>query len=452
MYFKRKIDEELKNWLKTNGHSPALIAGVRQCGKTSSIKKFATDHFKYVVYINFWEKPKMKQAFENSLAVDDIISLLSYQDTTFKFVPHETVIILDEIQDCSKARLSLKSFKEDKRFEVIASGSYIGLNIENKGRMSVSKPNGAEDVFVMKTMDFEEFLWAFNFDEIKIQILLNCLKEKKKIPDVIHSTMKELYKTYISIGGYPEVISMFLSNNRNYNIAFKKIRSLIFDIKGDPSKRKDENDKPLYTSYEIARIQNSFDLIPTFLLKENKRYVVSKIEGGNGLEKQDAINYLVNADVVFKVYNVSNLSLPLQNSAVLNNFKLFYSDISLFIGSSGFDTIEGIMSDTLGMNKGYLYEAAIAENFYKANIPLYYFKKNSGLEVDFVISYLKYPALIEVKASSGNAKSSKTILNNPDHYGKARLIKFGDYNIGFNDNFITLPYYLIFALNKISLF
>ena len=452
MYFKRKIDKELENWLKVNGHSPALITGVRQCGKTSSIKRFANDNFKNVVYINFWETPKMKQAFEESLNVDDIISTLTYLNSNFKFIPYETVIIFDEIQDCAKARLSLKSFKEDKRFEVIASGSYIGLNIENKGKANTPKPNGSEDVFTMKTLDFEEFLWAIGYDEDKINFLVDCIKEKKKITNLIHKTMKELYKTYISIGGYPEVISSFLNNNKNYNIAFKKISSLIFDIKGDPSKRTDENGKPLYTQYEIARIQNSFDLIPSFLLKDNKKYVVSKIDGGNGLQKQDAINYLVNANLVFKVNNLTNLSLPLKSSAILNDFKLFYSDIGLFIGNSGFDTIEGLMNDTLGMNKGYLYEATVADNLFKANIPLYYFKKSSGLEVDFIISYQGYPTLIEVKAYNGNVKSSKTILNNPNHYGKARLIKFGDYNIGFSDNFVTLPYYLIFALDRVSLF
>lgn len=160
------------------------------------------------------------------------------------------------------------------------------------------------------------------------------------------------------------------------------------------------------------------------------------------------MNYLLNANVAFKVNNVTNLSLPLKNGIISNDFELFYSDIGLLIASYGFDTIKAIMNDTIGMNKSYLFESLVAENLYKAGVPLYYFRKNSGLEIDFVISFEGYSTLIEVKAKSGNVKSSKTILNHPEHYGKLKLFKFGDYNIGFNDDIITLPYYLIFALFK----
>ena len=448
MYLRRKIDDELNIWLKTKGHSPALVSGIRQCGKTRSIKEFASKNFKNVVYINFRETPEMKNAFKNSLKVDDIISSLTYYDPSFCFIEGKTILIFDEIQDCPKARLSLKSFKEDKRFEVIASGSYIGLNIENKSEDNIPKPNGAEDVLFMKTMDFEEFLWAFGYDSDKLNLLYDCLNNQKPVPEPIHLKMKELYKTYMCIGGYPEVLSLFLNNNKNYNLAFKKLTSLIFDIKGDPAKRKNEKGEALYTSFEISRIQNAFDLIATSLNNDNKRYVVSKIVGGNGIQKQDAIDYLLNANVAFKVYNVSNLSLPLKHGAILNDFKLFYSDIGVLIANYDFDIIEAIMNDTIGMNKGFIYEAIVADNLYKANVPMYYFRKNSGLEVDFVISFKGYSTLIEVKAKNGNVKSSKTIMSHPDHYGEVKLIKFGDYNIGYADQCITLPYYLIFALFK----
>ena len=128
MYLRRKIDIELEKWLQTETHSPALVIGIRQCGKTKSIKEFAKKHFKYVNYINFWENSSYKDAF-STLNIDDILKKLSFESPDFKFVPNETIIILDEIQDCSRARLSLKSFKEDGRYQVIASGSFIGINI-----------------------------------------------------------------------------------------------------------------------------------------------------------------------------------------------------------------------------------------------------------------------------------------------------------------------------------
>lgn len=446
MYLKRKIDKILLDWWNKPHHSPALVSGVRQCGKTTSILQFASKHFAHVIYINFWKTPKIKECFEASLEVDNIIKLLSFFDASFSFVPFKTIIILDEIQDCPNARLSLKFFKEDGRFEIIASGSYIGLNIlENDA--PVPMPNGAEDIIYMKTMDFEEFLWANGYDEETISHLENYFEKKETVPSSIHEKMKQLFKEYMCVGGYPEVVLDYVSSH-NFSSAFNKINSLIFDIKGDPIKRMNEEGKSLYNPSEIMRIQNAFDLIVSSSFKDNQRFVISKISHGNGMANKDAVNYLVNANVAFKVHNVANVSLPLIVSKIESNFRLYYSDISIFMAMCGFDTIKALMQDSLGMNKGQIYEAALADSLYKAFIPTYYFRKSSGLEIDFVISYLGYSTLIEAKAKKGNAKSSKTIMNNKEHYGVTKLIKFGDYNITQQNDILTLPYYLSFLLNR----
>ena len=445
-YLRRKIDVELLNWLKTKNHAPALISGIRQCGKSRSIKEFADRNFKYVNKINFWETPDAKNAFEGSLVVNDIIKKLSLQFASFVFAPGETILILDEIQDCPRARLALKSFKEDGRFEVIASGSYIGLNLEQKGESVVPMPNGAEDIFHMKTMDFEEFLWANGYNDEQINNLLSYFKKKETIPENVHNRLKELFKEYISIGGYPEVVKKYLETN-NFSTAFKKNESLIFDIKGDPVKRKKENGKPLYTTTEISRIQKAFDLVLSFTLDDSKRFVLSKISG-NSNQRNDAVDYLLNSNIVFKVNNVQNPSLPLAVKRIESDFKLYYADVGMMTTQCGYDTIRAIMQNTLGMNKGDVFEAAVADSLYKANIPVFYFAKNSGLQIDFLISYLGKSTLIEAKAKSGNVKSSKTVMSHPEHYGETRLVKFGDYNIGFENNILTLPYYLVFALGK----
>ena len=445
-YLRRKIDKELMIWFKTKNHSPALVSGIRQCGKSRSIIEFANQNFKYVNKINFWETPDAKNAFDGSLEVNDIIKRLSLQFINFSFVPGETIFIFDEIQDCPRARLALKSFKEDKRFEVIASGSYIGLNIEQKGGFAVPMPNGAEDIIYMKTMDFEEFLWAHGYSDEQIDSLLSYFKNKEKIPDNIHNKLKDLFKEYMCVGGYPEVVKKYLENN-NFAIAFRKNESLIFDIKGDPVKRQKENGKPLYTATEISRIQKAFDLVLSFALDDSRRFVLSRISGNSG-QRNDAVDYLLNSNIVFKVNNVQNPSLPLAIKKIESEFKLYYSDIGMMTTQCGYDTIKAIVQDSLGMNKGDLFEAAIADSLYKANIPLYYFAKNSGLEIDFVISYNGFSNLIEAKAKTGNTKSSKTVMAHPEHYGETRLIKFGDYNIGFENNILTLPYYLAFALSK----
>lgn len=443
VYFRRKIDSQLKEWFDTKDHSPAIVYGVRQCGKSESIKRFGDKNYKYVNHIDFWKTPKASSAFEKSLEVDEIIKSLSVLFPLFKFVPHETVLIFDEIQDCPRARLALKFFKEDGRFDVIASGSYIGLNIDSNG---VAKPNGSEDFFEMKTMDFEEFLWAIGYDDNRVNAVLNYFMEKKEVPEAIHNQMKQLFNEYICVGGYPEAVLKFVQTNSFFE-PFKKVKSLIIDIKGDPSKRKDEDNKPLYTTTEIARIQKAFDLIVSFIVDDNHRFVTSAI-GGNSYQRDDAVNYLLNSSVAFKAHNIQVPSLPLGVRKIEADYKLFYADIGIMINSLGYDIIQGILENKLGMNKGYLYEAIVADSLYKANVPLFYYGKGSGLEVDFVISYKSEATLIEAKATTGNTKSSKTIMKNPDHYGKTKLIKIGDYNISEEGDVITIPHYLVFALGK----
>ena len=445
IYFRRKIDQRLLEWFESKGHSPALVYGIRQCGKSKSIKQFAESHFKYVNFIDFWKTPNAKIAFEESLEVDTITKFLTGLFPSFKFVPHETVLILDEIQDCPKARLSLKSFKEDGRYEVIASGSYIGLNIDSSG---VPKPNGSEDFLEMKTMDFEEFLWAMGYDDNFIGSLLEYFKNKTEVPKAIHLKMKQLFNEYVCVGGYPEVLVKFINTN-NFSEAFNKVKSLVIDIKGDPAKRKNEKDEPEYSLTEISRIQKAFDLIAAFVVKDNQRFITSKISG-NSYQRSDAVNYLLNSSVAYKAFNVEVPSLPLAVRKIDADFKLFYADIGILINELGFDTIQGILQSglSLGMNKGYLYEAVVADALYKANIPLFYFRKESGLEVDFLISYNGDATLIEAKSTTGNTKSSKQIMKNPNHYGKTKLIKIGDYNISEDGDIVTIPHYLTFILGK----
>lgn len=444
VYLKRKMDQILNDWYNTKGHSPALIYGIRQCGKSRSIKEFAKSHFEYVNLINFWNNPEAATAFSGSLNVDEITSKLTYIFHSFKYVPGKTIFIFDEIQDCPRARLALKNFKEDGRYEVIASGSYIGLNLKQRGTLPTPMPNGAEDVFCMKTMDFEEFLWARGFTEEQISRLYVYLQKKEPIPSPIHETFITLFKEYMCIGGYPEAVSLFLET-KNFSLVFNKNQSLIFDIKGDPIKRRTEADEPLYSVTEISRIQKAFDLTLSFILAENKRFVLSRLSG-NSYQRSDAVDYLLNANVVFKVNNVENPSLPLAVKKIEPDFKLYYADISMAITLCGFDTLSSLMQDKLGMNKGDLFEAAVADSLYKAGIPTYYFTKNGSLQIDFLIAYQGCSTLIEAKAKTGNVKSSKTIMKHPEHYGQTRLIKFGDYNIGYDNDILTLPYYLVFAL------
>ncbi len=446
MYFKRKIDKNLDEWLKKENKSPKLVVGIRQSGKTESIRDFAFRNNLELIEMNFWTNPEYISDFSGELDVETLINNISLRFPNKKINPNNTLIFFDEIQDCPRARLSFKNFEKDGRYNVIGSGSYLGINGYVIGDTTPA-PTGYDDVYHMKTMDFEEFLWALGYDNNQIDKLIEYFNKKEEIPENVHNIYKDIFLKYACIGGFPKVVLEYI-NTKSIVSAYKTLNSTVFDMKSDFGRRKGNDDKPIFKPYEVSRIQSVFDLIPTFLAKENKRFIVSKILGGSQYEKNDAIEYLKQAHIVSKVYNVSVPSLPLVGSKIESQFKLFPEDIGIVTSMYGIDTVAAINRGDLGQGKGAIYEALIFDSLNKAGIDVYYFAKETGLEIDFVISYNGSSTLVEVKAKSGNTKSSKTVMNHPEHYGKTKLIKIGDYNISENADIITLPHYLTFVLGK----
>lgn len=448
MYLQRKIDNQLDEWLKNENKSPALIVGIRQCGKTESVKEFSKRNNLQLIELNFWTNPDLCSDFEGNLDVDTIISNISLRFPNYTISPKKTLIFFDEIQDCPKARLAFKNFKNDGRYNIIGSGSYLGINGYIIGDKTPA-PTGYENVFEMKTMDFEEFLWAMGYSKNQIDQLISFYDNKKSIPENIHKIYKELFIKYICVSGFPKAVKEYLKTKKIID-AFKEVNNTIFDMKTDFGRRKGKSGNLIFKTSEVSRIQNVFDLIPTFLAKENKRFIVSKISNGSQYDKNDAIEYLKQAHIVSKVFNLEVPSLPLTGQKIESQFKLFPEDIGIITSMYGIDTLALINKGNLGQGKGAIYEAVVFDSLNKAGITPYYFAKESGLEIDFVISYNGFPTLIEAKAKTGNTKSSKTIMKNPEHYGKTKLIKIGDYNISEEGDIITIPHYLTFVLGKLK--
>lgn len=446
MYFKRKVDAILDKWVNKENASPMLLVGIRQCGKTESVRELAKRHNLNLIEINFWNNPDYIQDFAEQLDIETIISNIALRFPNVNIDPQNTLIFFDEIQECPRARLSFKNFKVDSKYKVIGSGSYLGINGYVIGD-STPAPTGYEEVVDMKTMDFEEFLWALGYKESQIDTLVNYFVKKEPIPANVNKIYKDIFLKYACIGGFPKVIKEYI-NTKKIVEAYKVLNSTVFDMKTDFGRRKDKSNNPLFKPSEVSRIQNVFELIPTFLSKESKRFVVSKIAGGSAYEKNDAINYLTEAHIVSKAYNLSIPSLPLIGERIESQFKLFPEDIGIVTSMYGIDTVRSINMGDLGQGKGAIYEALAFDSLSKAGLTPYYFAKESGLEVDFVIAYEGFATLIEVKAKTGNTKSSKTIMKHPEHYGKTKLIKIGDYNVSETEDTITIPTYLTFALGK----
>ncbi len=427
---------------KRDKKSPALVVGIRQCGKTKSIENFAKSYHN-VIKINFWDHPDYCRDFDGPLDVDTIISNLSLRFSQTRISPHETLIFFDEIQECPRARLSFKNFELDGRYDVIGSGSYLGINGYNIGD-ATPVPTGYEDVFQMRTMDFEEFLWANGYKEEKISLLRHCFERRKEVPESAHGVYRDLFLKYACVGGFPKAVTAYLTRDKNLMEAVRVTKSVIFEMKGDFGRRRGKNGEPIFKAAEVARIQDVFELIPACLAQENKKFTVSKISSGSSQEKHDAIEYLQQAHIVNKVFNVSTPSLPLLGSVIRSQFKLFPEDISIVTSMYGKQTFIAMNMGELGQNKGAIYEALVYDGLSKAGIEPFYFAKDSGLEIDFVIAYQGFPYLVEVKSRTGNAKSSKTIMKHPEHYGQTKLLKIGDYQMGENGDILTIPHYMMF--------
>ena len=446
MYLERKIDQFLIDWKNKTNKIPALIVGIRQCGKTESIRQFAKTYSNFVE-INFWTNPEYCGDFDGSLDVDTIISNISLRFPNKTINPKDTLIFFDEIQDCPRARLSFKNFAQDGRYDVVGSGSYLGINGYMVGD-STPVPTGYEDVFNMHTMDFEEFLWASGIRKEQIEKLRYIFSNRGQVPDAMHNVFKDLFLKYACVGGFPEAVKAYLENSKNIIEAVRVTNNNVFDMKADFGRRIGKNGEPMFKPSEVARIQNVFDLIPVFLAKENKRFVTSKISSGSSQEKVDAIEYLRQAHIVNKVFNVETPSLPLLGNAIRSQFKLFPEDIGIVTSMYGIDTILAMNKGDLGQGKGAIYESLAFDAFSKNGIVPFYFAKESGLEVDMVICYQGFSYLVEVKAKTGNTKSSKTVMSNPNHYGKTKLLKIGDYRFGEEGDILTIPHYMMFLIEQ----
>lgn len=437
----RKIERTLIKWKNTPNHKPLIIKGCRQCGKTFSVNAFAKEYYTHVVYLNFFEHPDYKLAFEGSKQIDSIVMNLTALIPNSRFVSGQTCIILDEIQECSAARTALKFFKIDGRYDVIATGSLLGVcGYKGDETDYNSIPVGYEQHIEMFPLDFEEFLWANGINQEIIELLTKSLQERTPIPPAIHQRMRQLILEYTIVGGMPEVVNRFIATH-NMSDVLEEQHSIITGYKEDMIKYAANEDK--------VRLRATFDSIPRQLSKENKKFQFSVIKkGARAKEYITGIQWLEDAGIIIRCRNLSITELPLEGNAIEDSFKVYMRDTGLFVSMLEEGTQFDILQGRLYGYKGAIFENLIADIFTKMGRKLYYYRKDSGLEIDFVIRYHSECVLVEVKASTGNTKSTKTILQHPDKYHVYQAIKLGDYNIGEKDGILTLPVYMAFLLRE----
>ena len=434
---KRKIDTILIDWKNNPSRKPLVIKGVRQCGKTFSVRQFAQEHYPHTVYIDFFEQPEAKVAFLGSKKVDDIVMNLTAIIPGAVFVPGQTCLILDELQECPEARTSLKFFKTDSRYDVICTGSLLGVN--GYGSNGTSVPVGYEIIVEMNPLDFEEFLWANGISSQIIDRLRTCLGEEKPVPEAIHQRLNSLFLQYAVIGGMPEAVNTFLDTH-DINQVLAVQRNIVDEYKDDMVKYAPQADK--------SRIRECFESIPRQLAKENKKFQYATIrKGGRASQYSGSLQWIEDAGIIVRCYNLTCPQLPLDGNAEEDVFKVYMRDSGLFLSMLEPGTQADVLQGNLLGYKGAVFENIIADVFSKMGRRLYYFHKDSGLEVDFLIRYQGQCTLVEVKSNTGNIKSTRTILKNKEVYHVNSAFKLGKYNVGRSGETLTLPLYMVFLLD-----
>lgn len=435
---KRKIDKYLTDWKNRPDRKPLIIKGARQIGKTRSVEWFAGQNYASVIEINFIEQKKYREIFNDGFEVDAILKNISLLNPELKFIPGNTIFFFDELQACPNCATSLKFFKLDGRFDVICSGSLMGISYREIESNSV----GYKEDYEMHSMDFEEFLWAMGYNDEFTADLLSHMLDVRPLSELQMDTLMSLFRDYVIIGGMPEVVSTYV-RNKNFSGTLDIQRQLLKDYEEDITKYVEGLDK--------AKVKAVYNHISTFLAKENKRFQITKIaRNARNRDYMGCVEWLADAGVVNVCYCLNQPELPLKGNYDPKMYKIYFKDTGLLIASLDEEAQEDLRANkNLGTYKGAIYENIVGDMLVKQGYRLFYYHSDKpALEMDFFIRDADSLIPVEVKANDGATASLNRLLND-DKYNDVKYgIKLGYRNIGFNGKFYTFPYFLTFLLRR----
>lgn len=435
---KRKIDKYLTDWKNRSDRKPLIIKGARQIGKTRSVEWFAGQNYASVIEINFIEQKKYREIFNDGFEVDAILKNISLLNPELKFIPGNTIFFFDELQACPNCATSLKFFKLDGRFDVICSGSLMGISYNEIESNSV----GYKEDYEMHSMDFEEFLWAMGYNDEFTADLLSHMLDVRPLSELQMDTLMSLFRDYVIIGGMPEVVSTYV-RNKNFSGTLDIQRQLLKDYEEDITKYVEGLDK--------AKVKAVYNHISTFLAKENKRFQITKIaRNARNRDYMGCVEWLADAGVVNVCYCLNQPELPLKGNYDPKMYKIYFKDTGLLIASLDEEAQEDLRANkNFGTYKGAIYENIVGDMLVKQGYRLFYYHSDRpALEMDFFIRDADSLIPVEVKANDGATASLNRLLND-DKYNDVKYgIKLGYRNIGFNGKFYTFPYFLTFLLRR----
>ena len=438
MYYRRKIDDYLKKWKEDPSHKPLIVKGARQIGKTESLLHFAKSNYENVVYINFALEKKFINILADGYDVGSVIKNITLADPSKKFIPDKTIILFDEIQENPDIATTLKSFKIDAGYDVICSGSMLGINYKKIHSNSV----GAKTDYEMHSMDFEEFLWANGYSQEQIDSILQHMLDNKPFNENESSVFKSLFLDYCVLGGMPEVVKIYIETG-TFSGTLDVQEQIRLDYEEDVRKYAEGIDQA-----KIIRVYRS---IPAQLAKKNKKFQFNKVEkNARSREYTGCIEWLKDAGVIVECNCLQFPELPLKGNIEENKYKIYYPDTGLLVSALDEEAQDDLrINKNLGVYKGALYENFVAEAFVKQGLGLFYYKKdNSSLEEDFFVRTQNDLIPVEVKSGNNQSKSLAELIENRTYSDISYGIKLGNFNVGHANDIYTFPYFCAFKLKE----
>ena len=438
MYLKRKIDAYLDAWKADPERKPLIVKGARQIGKTESIRRFSEGNYTSLVEINFVLEPKYKAITEEGYDVQSIVRHITLLDPSKEFVPGETLIFFDELQEFPEITTALKAFCQDRRYDVICSGSLLGIHYRRIQSVSV----GYKTDYDMYSFDFEEYMWAMGYGEDTVQSMLRHMKQLTPFGESEMTVYSRLFLDYCVLGGMPGVVRSYIEKG-NFSGSLALQRQLLLDYEEDIRKYAEGLDQ--------TKILSVYRHVPTQLAKENKKFQYSTIsKSARAREYQGCIEWLQDAGVVNICFCLHFPELPLKGNYDETKFKLYYADTGLLVASLDEEAQEDFRANkNLGVYKGALYENLVAEALVKQGLGLYYYKReDSQLEEDFFVRTAEELLPLEVKAGTNTSKSLSTLIRSEKYADVKHGIKLSAGNIGFSNGIYTFPYFCAFLLKK----
>ena len=437
---KRKFIETLKQWKNTKKRECLLVNGARQVGKTFIVDVFGRENYQSYIYLNLFKNPEYKQIFEGELEPTEIYKRISLLVKNVKFIEGDTLIFIDEIQACSKARTALKFLAMDDKYDIVASGSLLGLhynklNQENADEISI--PVGYEREVEMHSLDFEEFLWATGVSESAIENLKEYYEQKKALPDSVKDLYQNKLREYLVVGGMPAVVNAFVETS-NFQETFK-VQQKIF-------KSYEDDIQHYATNTERPKIRACYYSIPRQLAKEYSKFQYKTVEkNGNAKKYGNALDWLVDAGLIKRVHNVSLPEMPLRAYEQPENFKVYVTDVGLATHQFGFETQSALLRKELkGHAKGGIYENLIFDILHKRGLALNYYKNGENTqEIEFVFERSGEVVPVEVKSRNGLTTSMNEFIK---RYSPTLAIKLIDGNVGVDGNKVSLPQFMAMFL------